>query len=142
MKEKLKILLVEDNQDHAMITKFSLKNIDDVESVVHVETGEEALMYLRIRKITDSYNNDINPDLPNLILLDLRLPKIDGLAVLKLIRENNDAKDIPVIVLTTSVYQEDINETSKLGVSAYMVKPLNLLKFKSIASSIREQQQI
>ncbi|MDA3885712.1 MAG: response regulator [Candidatus Delongbacteria bacterium] len=136
MKEKLKILLVEDNMDHAMITKFSLKNIDYVASVAHVETGEDALKYLQIRKITDSYNNEINPELPNLILLDLRLPKLDGLDVLRLIRESELAKDVPVIVLTTSVYQEDIDVTSKLGVSAYMVKPMNILKFKSIADSI------
>ena len=136
MKEKLKILLVEDNKDHAMITKFSLKNIDYVDSVAHVETGEAALMYLQIRKITDSYDNELNHELPNLILLDLRLPKLDGLDVLRLIRESHTAKDVPVIVLTTSVYQEDIDVTSKLGVSAYMVKPMNILKFKSIADSI------
>ena len=136
MKEKLKILLVEDNKDHAMITKFSLRNIDFVDSVAHVETGEDALRYLQIRKITDSYDNELNPELPNLILLDLRLPKLDGLDVLKLIRESSIAKDVPVIVLTTSVYQDDIDVTSKLGVSAYMVKPMNILKFKSIANSI------
>ena len=136
MKEKLKILLVEDNKDHAMITKFSLKNIDYVDSVAHVETGEDALKYLQIRKITDSYDNELSPDLPNLILLDLRLPKLDGLDVLKLIRESSIAKNVPVIVLTTSVYQDDIDVTSKLGVSAYMVKPMNILKFKSIADSI------
>ncbi|NOR44911.1 MAG: response regulator [Candidatus Delongbacteria bacterium] len=114
MKEKLKILLVEDNKDHAMITKFSLKNIDYVDSVAHVETGEDALRYLQIRKITDSYDNELNPELPNLILLDLRLPKLDGLDVLKLIRKKPIAKDVPVIVLTTSVYQDDIDVTSKL----------------------------
>ena len=137
MKEKLKILLIEDNKDHAMITKFSLKNIDYVDSVAHVETGEDALTYLKVRKITESYNNEVPKKLPNLILLDLRLPKLDGLEVLKLLRRDIATKDIPVIVLTTSVYQEDIDVTSKLGVSAYMVKPMNILKFKSIANSIR-----
>ena len=139
MKKKLKILLVEDNRDHAMITKFSLRNIDYVDSVTHVETGEEALMYLQIRKITDSYDNEIAVEMPNLILLDLRLPKLDGLEVLKILRGNSMVKNIPVIVLTTSVYQDDIEVTSKLGVSAYLVKPMNILKFKSIADSIRSE---
>ena len=139
MKEKLKILLVEDNKDHAMITKFSLRNIDYVDSVAHVETGEDALIYLQIRKITDSYDNDLVTELPNLILLDLRLPKLDGLEVLKILRKNPAARNIPVIVLTTSIYQEDIDVTSKLGVSAYLVKPMNILKFKSIADSIRSE---
>lgn len=139
MKEKLKVLLVEDNRDHAMITKFSLKNLDFIEHVDHLETGEDALKYLNVKKMTDSYNGEVAKGLPELILLDLRLPKIDGIEFLQIIRAHQRLKDIPVIVLTTSVYQDDIDATSKLGVTAYMVKPLNLLKFKSIANSVREQ---
>ena len=96
-------------------------------------------MYLQIRRITDSYDNEIVAEMPNLILLDLRLPKLDGLEVSKILRKNPAARNIPVIVLTTSIYQEDIDVTSKLGVSAYLVKPMNILKFKSIADSIRSE---
>lgn len=120
----VEILLVEDNPDDADLTMRALKKYGLGNHLLHLEDGEEALQYIFGEK------NSI----PKLILLDLKMPKVDGLEVLRKIKADEQKKVIPVVVLTSSQEDQDIVESYKLGVNAYIVKPVNLDKFiKAVA---------
>lgn len=120
MSESADILLVEDNPDDAGLTIRALKKNKLANSLVHVTDGEEAINYL------------FSPErvaLPKLILLDLKMPKVDGIEVLRKIKADESKKVIPVVVLTSSKEERDIVESYKLGVNAYIVKPVDFEKF-------------
>ena len=126
-----KILLIEDNDDHAELIRRVLNEYGLDKQIEHIKDGQAALDYL--------YEGD-EPDegrrrLPDLILLDLRLPKIDGLEVLRVIKTNPSLKRIPVIVLTTSEAENDIAAAYENHVNSYMVKPIG---FDALANSIKE----
>ena len=131
MKEKkdLKILLVEDNQDHALIAKMTLKKIRHISTIDHVIDGKQALDYL-------FKSQDSATVLPNLTILDLNLPMVDGFEVLKEIRQNGKLKDLPVVVLTTSRSEPDVKKALNLGVIEYFVKPLDSSRLLEILDSI------
>ena len=119
------ILLVEDNPDDAGLTIRALKKNNLANNLVHLTDGEEALKFL-----FDGSGNHI----PKLILLDLKMPKVDGIEVLRRIKSDVDRKVIPVVVLTSSKEEKDIVESYKLGVNAYIVKPVDFEKFvKAVA---------
>ena len=125
MKDKT-ILLVEDNPDDEALTIRALKknNIGNHLAVVH--DGAEALDYLFC---TGTYaNRDIN-DLPQIVLLDLNLPKIDGLEVLRRVRENEATSLLPVVILTSSKEEQDILKGYKLGANSYVRKPVDFNQF-------------
>jgi CheY-like chemotaxis protein len=109
------ILLVEDDVVDASTVKQALADLRVKNDVVHKNDGEEALEYLR---------NDLNPK-PALILLDLNMPKISGIELLKLIRENVHLLHIPVVVLTVSKYEQDKLDTFNLGVQGYIIKAVD-----------------
>jgi CheY-like chemotaxis protein len=109
------ILLVEDDVVDASTVKQALADLRVKNDVVHKNDGEEALEYLR---------NDLNPK-PALILLDLNMPKISGIELLKLIRENVHLQHIPVVVLTVSKYEQDKLDTFNLGVQGYIIKAVD-----------------
>ncbi len=131
--EPLAILLVEDNDDHAELVKRSFENHRIANSIHHVVDGEEALDYLfRQGKFTSSQSSPI----PHLILLDLRLPKIDGLEVLKEIRTSETLKGIPVVILTTSKADSDLVEAYEHHVNSYLVKPVDFEKFDQLIDDL------
>lgn len=125
MKDK-EILLVEDNPDDEALTIRALKKNNILNEVIVARDGAEALDYLFCR---DQYSDRDPNQLPQLVLLDLKLPKIGGLEVLKQIRENKRTKHLPVVILTTSKEEQDINRGYELGVNSYVCKPVNFNEF-------------
>ena len=121
------ILLVEDNDSHAILTKRSLAEYPSKLSVVHVSDGEAALDYLFRR---GDFAGDQNIFRPHLVLLDLRLPKIDGLDVLKEMKNSEDLRSIPVVVFTSSLAEPDIIRAYTYYANSYLVKPLEFSEFK------------
>jgi len=126
--EDLRILLVEDNDDHAELVIRSFENYRIANKINRVCDGEEALNFL-LKK--EKYSNSNEP-LPHLILLDLRLPKVDGLNVLKQIKKNPVTQMIPVVILTSSDSPSDIQKSYSNYVNSYLVKPLDFNQFKKL----------
>lgn len=116
------ILLIEDNEDHVFITKRALKANKIINEVVVARDGQEALDYLHG---TGSYAGRDTQDAPALILLDLKLPKVDGFEVLKSIRSDEQTKLMPVVVLTSSQEEEDILHSYENGANSYIRKPID-----------------
>jgi two-component system response regulator len=130
---EVEILLVEDNPSDVELTLRALKK-HNLANKVHVVTdGAEALEYIfatgRYAGRDISYN-------PNVILLDLKLPKLDGLEVLRRIKSDERTKIIPVVVLTSSNEERDLVESYKLGVNSYITKPVAFEKFFKVVSEL------
>lgn len=125
----VEILLVEDNPSDGELTIRALKKNNLANSIEWVKDGEEALDFIFCRnKFAERKTN------PKVILLDLKLPKVDGLTVLAEVKKNESTKEIPVVVLTSSKEEKDIIDSYKLGVNSYIVKPVDFDKFvKSVA---------
>ena len=117
--KELKILLVEDLKEHVFIIRSALEESNLKNRIWVCRDGEEALDFLYHR---GDYASEKEYPKPDVVLLDLRLPKIDGVGVLKRIKSEENLKDIPVIVLTASERAEDIVETFEEGVSSYLMK--------------------
>ncbi|MBF0224060.1 MAG: response regulator [Desulfobacterales bacterium] len=120
------ILLVEDNPDDVILTMRALKKSKIRNHVVVVQDGEEALDYLFC---TGKYQNRDKTERPQVVLLDLKLPKIDGLEVLKRMREDSRTRLMPVVILTTSKEQSDMLRGYELGVNSYIRKPVDFNQF-------------
>ena len=129
VKKSYKILLVEDNLGHAELVKRSIKEHSIPTQIDHIFDGETALDYLFKRG--EYQNTDIN-GLPSVILLDLRMPKVDGLEVLKSIKQDDDLKSIPVVILTTSESERDIETAYTYSVNSYLVKPMDFEEFETM----------
>jgi two-component system response regulator len=126
MNNEVEILLVEDNPNDAELALRALKENNLANNVIRVCDGEEALEYIFAR---GKYKTRERMNIPKLILLDLKLPKIDGLELLKLIKADPVMKLIPIVVLTSSNEESDMIETYRLGVNSYIVKPVDFDKF-------------
>jgi len=113
------ILLVEDDRIDAMTVKRALKDLKVTNQLVHKVNGEEALEYLR---------SESNKK-PCVILLDLNMPKMNGIDFLKIAKGEEELKKIPVVVLTTSREEQDVAESFNLSVAGYIVKPVDYEKF-------------
>jgi two-component system response regulator len=125
MEEKI-ILVVEDNPDDEALMLRALKKNGIANEIVVARDGVEALDYLFGE---GQYSGRDGKNVPELILLDLKLPKIDGLDVLKRLREDDRTKYVPVVVLTTSSEQRDIVESYDLGANSYVTKPVDFREF-------------
>jgi two-component system response regulator len=125
IKELLNILLVEDNPDDVELALHALKKNNIINHVEVVRDGQEALDYLFYK---GKYSNSPHP-LPGLILLDLKLPKVDGIQILKDIKVDRKRKLIPVVVRTSSKEEKDVIESYDLGVNSYIRKPVNFDQF-------------
>jgi two-component system, response regulator len=123
---EIEILLVEDNPNDAELAMRAFTKNKLANNIVRVCDGEEALDYIFARK---SYKYRDRLNIPKLILLDLKLPKVDGLEVLKIIKADAVTKLIPVVVLTSSHEENDMVESYRLGVNSYIVKPVDFDKF-------------
>ncbi len=131
--DELDILLVEDNPTDAELTMRALKRKNLANKLVWVKNGEEALNFIHAQ---GQYQDRDPEDLPHLILLDLRMPKVDGLEVLKELKANEHTKRIPVVVLTSSQQDRDVVESYKLGVNSYVSKPVEFDEFIEAVSTL------
>jgi CheY-like chemotaxis protein len=122
----VEILLVEDNPNDAELTMHALKKAKFGNPLVHVKDGEEALDFVFCR---GSFAGRRADDKPKVILLDLKLPKVDGLEVLRQIKGDERTRGIPVVVMTSSREERDVVESYQLGVNSYIVKPVDFQKF-------------
>ena len=126
------ILIVEDNPNDALLTIRSLKEHNLANNIVHVRDGQQALDYL----FAEGGYSDRDPlNLPKAILLDLKLPKLDGLQVLARIRGDERMKCVPVVILTSSQEEGDLVKSYKLGANSYIVKPV---EFESFSAAIKQ----
>ena len=123
----IEILLVEDNMDDAKLAIRALKKNNLANNLLHLQDGQEALDYL--------LSPNSSPYL-KVILLDLKMPKVDGIDVLRKLKSHEFLKVIPVVMLTSSKEEQDVVETYKLGVNAYIVKPVEFEKFVKAISDI------
>jgi CheY-like chemotaxis protein len=123
------ILLVEDNPDHAELVKRNLEDFQVANHINHVEDGEAALDYVYRR---GTYSDHKKYPRPDLILLDLRLPRIDGLEVLKQIKRDLTLQAIPVVVLTTSDAEKDLAQAYEYHANSYVTKPVNFDNFSHL----------
>jgi len=126
------ILLVEDNPDHAELTIKALKQNNVSNEVYVVNDGQEALDFMYHR---GKYADEKNFPRPGLILLDIKLPKVDGIEVLKQLKDDPQFKSIPVIMLTTSDRDEEIAKSYAGGANSYVVKPMD---FEEFMKKVRE----
>lgn len=131
--DEVEILLVEDNETDAELTIRALKKKNLTNKLVWVKDGAEALEFLFA---TGSYSDRSKEGLPRLILLDLRMPKVDGLEVLQRIKADEKTRKIPVVVLTSSKEDKDIVESYKLGVNSYVSKPVEFDEFTQAISTL------
>lgn len=130
--EEVEVILVEDNPNDIELTLRELRKYNFVNKVHVLKDGGEALEYIFDTAFS---GKDVN-DKEKVILLDLRLPKVDGLEVLQKIKSNEQTKVIPVIVMTSSTEERDIVESYELGVNSYIVKPVDFNKFVKAVSEI------
>jgi len=126
------ILLVEDNPNDLELTLVALERSQLANEVIVLRDGAEALDYLFRR----GQHHDRVAGNPAVMLLDLKLPKLDGLEVLKAIREAEELRSIPVVMLTSSREEPDLQRAYALGVNAYVVKPVEFKEFVSAISDL------
>jgi CheY-like chemotaxis protein len=133
MKQPLEILLVEDNPQEAELTIRALKKRTLASHFVHVHDGQEALDFLFGK---GRYVDRDLSELPKVVLLDWKLPKLDGIEVLRQLRANKHTRLIPVVVLTSSREERDVIEAYQLGANSYIVKPVDFEKFLEVVSNM------
>jgi len=129
---EVEILLVEDNPHEAALTIRSLKKHNLANKLLHIDDGAEALDFI-FSKGKYAANKSIFK--PSLILLDLKLPKVDGLEILRQLKANERTSIIPVVILTSSKEENDIITSYQLGINSYIVKPVN---FESFTKAVAE----
>jgi two-component system response regulator len=127
------ILLVEDSADDADLTVRALKKVNLANKLVHLEDGQEALDYLFGRGKFSG--RDISSQ-PKVILLDIKMPRVDGIEVLRQIKANEITRMIPVVIMTSSSEEQDLIATYSLGVNSYVVKPVNFEGFAKAVSDL------
>lgn len=123
---EVEIVLVEDNPNDRELALRALKKNKIANNIVVLEDGEQVIDYLYGRGKFADRDTNVNP---RLILLDLKLPKLDGLDVLKIIKSDPDKKMIPVVMLTSSKEESDVVKSYRLGVNSYIVKPVDFDNF-------------
>lgn len=132
MHDAIEILLVEDNKSDAELTLRALKKNNLSNNIVHLKDGAEALDYIFC---TGQFSSRSIEDKPKLILLDLKMPKVDGLEVLAVLKGDERTKSIPVVILTSSKEHPDVERAYQLGVNSYIVKPVH---FDGFSTAVKE----
>lgn len=131
--EPIVILLAEDDDGHAELVRRSFEESKLANTLIRVADGQEALDFL-YRK--NAFSDPAKSPLPGLILLDLRMPKVDGLEVLKTIKADAVLKRIPVVILTTSAAETDVVKAYDSHANSYLVKPVDFTKFSELMSTL------
>jgi CheY-like chemotaxis protein len=130
---EIEILLIEDNLNDAELTIRSFKKNNIANNILHLKDGAEALEFLFG---TGQFKERDLSQKPKVILLDLKMPKVDGIEVLQKIKGNNNTKTIPVVVLTSSKEDPDIEKCYALGANSYIVKPVDFDAFQKVVSQL------
>jgi len=131
--EAVEILLVEDNPNDLELALHALRKNNLANHIEIVRDGAEALEYIFA---TGAYAQRNIDDVPQVILLDLKLPKVDGLEVLRRIKADDRTKAIPVVILTSSQEERDIVESYQLGVNSYITKPVDFEQFTEVVRQL------
>ncbi|MEP7318438.1 MAG: response regulator [Panacibacter sp.] len=130
---QVEILLIEDNMSDAELIIRSLRKVNLANKLMHLKDGAEALDFI-FRK--GQFSNRSADSLPRVILLDIKMPKVDGIEVLRQIKGNEETKLIPVVIMTSSKEEKDIIDSYSLGVNSYVVKPLEFAGFAKAVSEL------
>ena len=130
---EVEILLIEDNVNDAEMAMRSLRNNNVTNKILHLKDGALALEYIFGTGAFEGRN--VN-DKPKVILLDLKMPKVDGMEVLKKIKSDENTKTIPVVILTSSKEDPDIKTCYSLGVNSYIVKPVEFESFHKVVTDL------
>ncbi len=125
MKKELTIILAEDDDGHATLIKRNLKRAGLLNEIIHFKNGEETLDFLNNVKKKKEYKDSI----PSLLLLDIKMPKVDGVEVLRQVKQDPKLKKMPVIMITTTDDPREIDKCHELGCSNYIAKPIDYDKF-------------
>ena len=136
--DEVEILLVEDNPNDVELALRALKRHNLANRVFVVKDGAEALEFLFATGAHADRNVEGNP---KVVLLDLKLPKVDGLEVLRRVKSDERTRAIPVVVLTSSREQPDVIESYQLGVNSYIVKPVDFEKFVQAVSEVQRSDR-
>lgn len=131
--EKVEILLVEDNPHDAEMTIRSLKKVNLANRLIHVKDGEQALDFIFAKGMFAGRQIE---NKPKIVLLDIKMPKVDGIEVLRQIKLNDTTKTIPVVIMTSSKEEQDIIISYDLGVNSYVVKPVDFESFAKAVSQL------
>ncbi|MBI3509303.1 MAG: response regulator [Bacteroidetes bacterium] len=132
MQQNIEIILIEDNKSDAELILRALKKNNLINRIIHLKDGEEALNYFFGNENSPAKNDAT----PKVILLDLKMPKVNGIEVLKKMKSNERTKKIPVVVLTSSREDPDIRVCYELGVNSYVVKPVQFDQFVKAVSEL------
>jgi len=126
-------MLVEDNADHAELVIRTMESHHIPTRILHISDGESALDYLLRR---NDYSDPESSPRPYMILLDLRLPRVDGIEVLRMVKEEAELRAIPVVILTTSEAEKDLTHAYQNYVNSYLVKPVGFEDFSNLMKDI------
>ena len=129
---KVEILLVEDNPHDAEMTIRALKKANLANKLIHLKDGAEALDFIFAK---GAFSDRQIENKPKVILLDIKMPKVDGIQVLRQIKSNDTTKTIPVVIMTSSKEEQDVITSYNLGVNSYVVKPVD---FEGFAKAVSE----
>lgn len=133
MLNHVEVLLVEDNIHDAEMTIRALKKVNLANHLVHVKDGAEALDFIFARGNFSGRDGD---GLPKVILLDIKMPKVDGIEVLRQLKSSEFSRSIPIVIMTSSKEEQDIISSYKLGVNSYVVKPVDFEGFARAVSQL------
>ena len=131
--EPAQVLLVEDNDDHAELVIRQLSEHAIQARLTRVVDGQEALDYLFHN---GNFSDPASSPRPHVIFLDLRLPKVDGLEVIKIIKDSEELRKIPIVVLTTSEAERDVTRAYVNHANSYVVKPVDFQKFRDLMNEL------
>ncbi len=124
------VLLVEDNPDHALLTRRALEDVTPAVEFIHIADGDKAMTFLE--------DHEAAPSAPWLILLDLRLPRRSGFEVLERLKQNEFWRRVPVVIFTSSERDADVEEALRLFANSYVVKPTDFNKFQELIRAMAE----
>lgn len=130
---EVEILLVEDNMTDAELIIRALRKVNLANHLIHVKDGAEALEFIFA---TGEFEGREKKKVPKVILLDIKMPKVDGIEVLRQVRENPETKLIPIVIMTSSKEEQDIIKSYQLGVNSFVVKPVNFTDFAKAVSEL------